>query len=427
MVIDSVPMLVRLLSESRLLDAGQVDQLTRSVQQEFLEPEALAKELVRRGWLTPFQIRQLTQGRTADLFLGDYVILEAVGEGAMGRVFRARHKRLGHIVALKVIRSERRADAKALHRFRREVKAAARFDHPNLITATDAATVGDKHYFAMEYAPGVNLDFLLLKMGPLPIAPACDYVRQAALGLQHVSECGLIHRDIKPGNLLVIPPDRSGEKTDAPGLREPAVRRFGRWGVVKILDLGLVLLQSQHGGPDSRANLTKKGFALGTVEYMAPEQVMNPHEVDIRADLYSLGCSLYEMLTGQPPFSNLSPVKTLLSHQEAMPLPVDQLRPDVPADLAAIVHKLLAKNREHRYRRPLELAEALAEILTNLDVRRLSWEWTPPPLPRHYAGGKPPRFAASRPSPLLLYGSCVVIALVALCLLFWFASSRGHP
>jgi serine/threonine protein kinase len=418
MVIDSVPTLVRLLSESRLLEAGQLDELTRSVQQEFPEPEPLAKELVRRGWVTPFQLRQLTQGRTADLFLGDYIILEAVGEGAMGKVFQARHKRLGHVVALKVVKSERRADAKALRRFRREIKAARRLDHPNLIAAIDAATVGDKHYLAMEFVPGVNLDFLLLKMGPLPIAPACDFVRQAALGLQHITECGLIHRDIKPGNLLIVPPDRTGDATDAPALRDPAARRFGRWGALKILDLGLVLLQGQPGAPDSQANLTKKGFALGTVEYMAPEQVMNPHEVDIRADLYSLGCSFYEMLTGQPPFTNLSPVKTLLSHQEETPMPVDQLRPDVPPELAAVVHKLLAKDREDRYRRPQELAEALAAILTQLDVRRLSWDWTPPPVPRHYPKGKPPRFGASRFSPLVWVGSCVLVAGVLLFLLF---------
>jgi serine/threonine protein kinase len=425
MAITTVPKLVKILIESRLLNSSQVEQLSQT-QHQFPEPIGLASDVVRRGWLTRYQIEQLGRGRPEDLFIGSYVLLEPVGEGGMGRVFRARHQRRGHIVALKVVRQERRGDAKAMRRFRREVKAVMRLDHPNLVMAIDAAEVGNQHYFAMEYVPGINLDLVMVRKGAIPLAPACDYMRQAALGLQHIFDRGLIHRDIKPSNLLIVPPERL-EGDDSSGAVAAGEARFGRWGTLKILDLGLVLLPSY--GNDSGTNLTKKGFALGTVEYVAPEQVMNPHEVDIRADLYSLGCTLYEMLTGQTPFPNMGPVKTLLAHQTQTPTPVDQLRPDLPTDLAAVVQKLLIKAPEKRYQRPAEVAQALGQIVARLDSRRLSWDWSPPPVPKHERGGKPPprEFVFSWNSKAAVYAGVIVLALVALFLLVHFSSGGARP
>jgi serine/threonine protein kinase len=203
----------------------------------------------------------------------------------MGTVFKARHSLMNRVVALKVIRRERLTGPQAVARFHREIRAAALLSHPNIVMALDAAQVGDGHFLVMEYVPGVDLARLLGQRGKLPAGEACDYAYQAALGLQHAHENGMVHRDIKPANLL----------------------RADRGHVVKILDMGLARLAGEQmlvgaGAGAGNDQLTGTGLAMGTLDYIAPEQIDDAHSVDIRADIYSLGCTLFHLLAGRAPY-----------------------------------------------------------------------------------------------------------------------------
>jgi formylglycine-generating enzyme required for sulfatase activity/tRNA A-37 threonylcarbamoyl transferase component Bud32 len=322
----------------RLLEADQLDEMKRSLSGRFAESRALAGELIRRGWLTPYQVNQIFQGRGDELVLGSYVLLERLGEGGMGQVFKARHHKLGRIVALKIIRKERLATPSAADRFHKEIRAAARLSHPNIVHAYDAEEVDGALCLVTEYVEGIDLARLVKQQGPLPVEKACDYVQQAALGLQHVHIIGLVHRDLKPHNLLVTPK-----------------------GDVKILDLGLARL-SVPDSNDSGSGLTSEGVVVGTADYIAPEQAVNSHAADIRSDLYSLGCTFYFLLTGQVPFPGDDTLTKLMRHQSEVPPDVEQVRPDVPPDVAAVLRKLLAKSPEDRYQTPDEAAHALAAL-----------------------------------------------------------------
>ncbi|HEV3258850.1 MAG TPA: serine/threonine-protein kinase [Gemmataceae bacterium] len=342
MPLDSVASLVDTLRHSRLLQPAQVEELTHGLAARFPAPRDLARELLQRGWLTPYQVNQLFQGRGQDLVLGSYVLLERLGQGGMGQVFKASNWKLDRTVALKLIRKERLANPDAVRRFQREIRAAAQLAHPNIVHAHDADEVRGTHIFVMEYVEGIDLGKLVRKRGPLPVAQACDYIRQAALGLQHAHECGLVHRDIKPGNLLL-----------------------SRGAVVKILDMGLALLH-QGDSDDSSTSMTATGCVIGTADYIAPEQARDSHTADIRADLYSLGCSLYHLLTGRVPFPRGTVTEKLLQHNMDEPQPVEQLRPEVPLPVAAVVRKLMAKRPEDRYQTPGEAAVALAAVVQTL-------------------------------------------------------------
>lgn len=328
--------LVGLLRRHALLELGQAEELA-ALQANFSTGKALAAELLGRGWLTPYQANLLLQGRGNELLLGSYVLLERLGEGGMGAVFKARHRTLGRIVALKLIRKERLAHAGAVKRFRREIRAAAQLNHPNIVLAFDADEANGGHFFTMEFVEGTDLNRLVRKQGPLPVATACEYIRQAALGLQHAYERGLVHRDIKPDNLLLTVVTRT----------------------VKILDMGLARVEADSPG-DSTSTLTQEGMVMGTPDYIAPEQALRSHEVDIRADLYSLGCTLYFLLSGRPPFPGGSVTEKLLRHQLEEPQPLESLRSDVPREVAAVVRKLMAKKPQQRYQTPAELAAVLA-------------------------------------------------------------------
>ncbi len=333
----AVARLLAVLKEHRLLLPGQLAE-AEAMQAQFSDAQALAQELVRRDWLTPFQVHHLLQDQAPKLLFGPYLLLRRLGEGGMGRVFQARHQRLGRTVALKFIRPELVNRPVALARFQREAQAAAQLSHPNVVTLYDADQVDDTHFCSMEFVDGLDLAQLIKEHGPwLPIALACDYIRQAALGLQHAHEHGLVHRDIKPGNLMVT-----------------------RQGVVKILDLGLARgeILSTHGS--STASVTEEGVVIGTVDYMAPEQAKNAKGVDARADLYSLGCTLYHLLAGQPPFTEGLGWEKLQKHQTEEAVPVEHLRAEVPVELAGVVRKLLAKRPEQRYQSGAEVAAALA-------------------------------------------------------------------
>lgn len=301
------------------------------------DQRALARELLQRGWVTGFQLQQIAQGREADLVLGPYLLLDELGSGGVGRVYRARHRSTGQVVALKVIRKEMLDKPNALRRFQREMQAIDRLDHPNLITAYDACRVGDTHFLVMEYADGADLAKHVRDEGPLPVGVACDYIRQAALGLQFAHEQGVVHRDVKPHNLLLT--------TD---------------GVIKVLDLGMAKLTASLEDGRVLTRLTDVGTLLGTPDYLAPEQAVDTHGADVRSDIYSLGCTLYYLLTGGPPFTGKNMHEVLVQHQENEAPLLEAVRSDLPADVGDIVRKMMAKKPEDRYQAPQEVAAALA-------------------------------------------------------------------
>jgi eukaryotic-like serine/threonine-protein kinase len=305
----------------------------------------IARALVECGLLTKFQAEMLLAGRTGGFVLGQYRILDQLGQGGMGRVFKALHTTMNRVVALKVLAPQLVETDKAQQLFHREMQAAARLHHPNIVTAYDANRVGDRYYLVMEYVDGPNLDRLVRENGPLPVGQACEFARQAALGLQHAHEVGMVHRDIKPANLLL---QRFGPQA--------AERRC----TVKILDFGLARLSDpgEADGPDTIP--TRPNVIMGTPDYVAPEQARDLHSADIRADLYSLGCTLYFLLTGRVPFPGGSSLEKLVRHMSLEPVPVEQLRPEVPPGVAAIVRRLLAKRPADRFQTPAELAAALA-------------------------------------------------------------------
>ena len=225
MPVDTAAGLTDALRRHRLL--GQPNSTNWTASRRLSRRRRLAGELIRRGWLTPYQVNQLLQGRGRELLLGSYVLLERLGEGGMGQVFKARNWKLGQVVALKLIRKERIDDPDAVRRFQREIRAAAQLDHPNIVLAFDADEVGGTHLLVMEYVEGTDLAKLVKQDGPLPVDKACDYIRQAALGLQHAHERGLVHRDIKPHNLLLTPARRGqdpGHGAGPAGTGEPTTR-----------------------------------------------------------------------------------------------------------------------------------------------------------------------------------------------------------
>jgi serine/threonine protein kinase/putative intracellular protease/amidase len=275
-----------------------------------------------------------------------YRVLGLLGAGGMGAVYKAEHRLMERMVALKVINPTLVSSPAALERFEREVKAAAKLSHANIVTAHDAEQAGNLHFLVMEFVEGVSLDRWLAKTGPLPPQQAANLIRQAAQGLQHAHEKGMIHRDIKPHNLMVT-----------------------RGGVLKILDFGLARLASQawqstadSDSADRPADATRAGAVLGTPDYIAPEQAVDAHVADIRADIYSLGCTLYFLLTGEPPFAGGTTLDKLRAHKSLEPTPIRLSRPDVPEELAAILDKMLAKDPAGRYSTPHEVAEALKPL-----------------------------------------------------------------
>jgi serine/threonine-protein kinase len=355
MAIDSVNALLDVIRQNQLLEPGQLNELTPEIRR-FNDPRAAAQHLLKKNWLTPYQVNQIFQGQATGLALGQYRLLERLGEGGMGQVFKARHQAMGRIVALKVIRKDRLENERAVKRFRREIQMAGQLQHPNVVLAFDADHVGGTHFFAMEYVDGTDLSRLVKQSGPLPLGTACDYIRQAALGLQHAHERGLVHRDIKPGNLLL-------SKGEGSINGRPAPAKGKRTGggptkpLIKILDMGLARLEDFA---DDATAISRDGTVMGTPDFMAPEQAKDSHNVDWRGDIYSLGCTFYYLLTAQVPFPGGSNIEKLLKHQMDTPRPIEQLRPDVPAKVRSILNGMLAKRKEDRIQSAGELASLLA-------------------------------------------------------------------
>ncbi|WP_053061124.1 protein kinase domain-containing protein [Rhodopirellula islandica] len=280
--------------------------------------------------------------------LAQYVLLEKLGQGGMGAVYRAKHTRLRRMVALKVLPPNLLKNASAVARFDREMHAVGQLDHPNIVRASDAGEFEGIHYLVMELVDGDDVAVIASRHGPLPTADACEIIRQAAVGLSHANDNGLVHRDIKPSNLMLT---QSGQ--------------------VKLLDMGLALLETPLDADDG---LTSAGQVMGTLDYIAPEQVTNSHAVDIRADIYSLGCTLYRLLCGHAPFQDAkyqNAIYKAMAHVDTTPPPLAKQRAGLPAGLIAIVDKMLAKSPDDRFQTPDELAAALAPLTAGHDLQSL--------------------------------------------------------
>jgi serine/threonine-protein kinase len=360
MSVATVTGFLQALRQYQLLDAPRLEE-ANGMAGKFTDPRALARELLNRNWLTAYQINQLFQGNGRELLLGSYCIRHRLGEGGMGRVFKAWHQKLGRVVALKVLHKEYLERPDAVRRFFQEIQASAQLSHPNIVFAFDADQIGDTHFLAMEYVDGIGLARLVDQTGPLPAEQACDYVRQAALGLQHAHERGLVHRDIKPSNLLIA--RRRAKRNGGGATTDESVPEGQRFGALKIIDFGLARLRANKPQPAPGRRLTRIGTVMGTPDFIAPEQAADTTTADIRADLYSLGCTFFYLLTARLPFPKGSLVDKLKMHETRAPTRVERLNPEVPPELGTVVRKLMAKKPEQRYQTPAELAAEMEEFL----------------------------------------------------------------
>jgi serine/threonine protein kinase len=269
-----------------------------------------------------------------------YEDVRILGQGGMGVVYLAKNRMMDRLEVLKVVNRKLLSKSGAAERFLREIRSAAKLRHPNVVTAYSTLEAGELLVFAMEYVPGDDLSKIIKSKGPLPIQNACFYISQVALGLQHAHEKGMVHRDIKPSNLILT---REGKKL-----------------IVKILDFGLAKANQED---DNDPQLTGEGRMLGTPDYIAPEQILDAASADIRSDIYSLGCTLYHLLAGETPFHGASLYALLHAHQQTTPTPLSRFRADIPAELAAVVNKMMAKSPADRYQEPGQIARALAPFI----------------------------------------------------------------
>jgi eukaryotic-like serine/threonine-protein kinase len=349
---------------ARLLSRRRLARLESSWSPHSEDVRARTAELVADGHLTAYQADQVLAGCAHRLLLGPYRILDRLGHGGQGKVYKAEHRFMKRLVALKVLARLRPQDrprrslatpvssividlrpglpsrAEALRRFRGEVEALARLNHPHVVIAHDAAEARGSLYLVMEFIDGIDLGQLVLQTGPLLVVEACAYVRQAALALQYLHEQGMVHGDVKPPNLM---------------------RTADGSGRVKLLDLGLARLVGRPQKPRSPSDPAPSSPLAGTPDFMAPELAHNPDAADVRSDLYSLGCTFFYLLTGDVPFPGDNWTEKLLRHHLDRPPSVRDLQPEVPAEVTAMIRRLLAKEPAERYQTPAELVQALDE------------------------------------------------------------------
>lgn len=298
------------------------------------DADLVADHFVAADLLTRWHCDMIFNKKYKGFTLKNYKLLRPLGSGGMSTVYLAEHTLMNRRRAIKVLPKSRNNDSSYLARFRLEAQATASLDHPNIVRAYDIDNESDNHFLVMEYVQGRDLQSIVKESGPLEYDVAADYIAQAAEGLQHAHESGLIHRDIKPANLLV---DQNN--------------------VVKILDLGLALFSSE----DDKASLTiaHNENVLGTADYLSPEQALNSHKVDLRADIYSLGCTLYYLLTGHPPFPEGTLAQRIAKHQSQMPTSIKADRPDAPDSIINICLKMMQKKPQNRYQSAKEVSEAM--------------------------------------------------------------------
>lgn len=343
----SVDKFIALAERSKLVERQQLaDAVTnwkrRATLRELDNAEFCADYLVDSGLITFWQSRKLLEGRHRGFFLGKYKLLDHLGSGGMSSVYLAEHVLMRRQVAIKVLPQNRVGDSAYLARFHFEAQAAAALDHPNIVRAYDLDNDGKIHYLVMEYIEGRDLEAIVSAEGPLDCPLAAEIIWQATAGLEHAHECGLVHRDIKPANLLI----------DVKG-------------VVKILDMGLAKFTSEARASGERI---ADDQILGTADYLAPEQAVNSRTVDARADLYSLGCTLYFLLTGQPPFAVGTAQERMAAHQRELAPSILVRRPDAPPELVAICARMMEKDPESRFQSAREVRAALGAWLESASL-----------------------------------------------------------
>ncbi len=331
---------VTALYESEILPAAEIQAFFDSLGEEECPASAedLAGQMIRRGMLTSFQAKALLDGKARGLVLGSYLVLDRLGKGGMSRLFRCMHRQMKRVVALKVLPPSSMKSPQSVERFQREVEAMARLSHPNVVTAFDAGEDKGLRFLAMEYVDGSDLGSLIADRGPLPVMTAVEYVLQAAQGLEYAHWHGMIHRDVKPENLILD------------------------WrGIVKVLDLGIVGLVDglSEPGKSESAPPPEERVAYGTPDYMAPELLTNSAPLGPGCDIYSLGCTLHYLLLGRPVFQGDTPEAKLLAHQHS-PIPsLRARRSDVPVALDCLFQQMLAKRPEDR---PATMSDVILQL-----------------------------------------------------------------
>jgi eukaryotic-like serine/threonine-protein kinase len=328
------------IAGSGLMDSEKVQQFRDDHPTD--EPLSFARELVAANKLTRFQATVLLDERDQPLLLDRYIILDEIGSGGMGAVFKALHVQMDRVVALKILPRAAVDSPDKVARFHREVRAAAKLEHPNIVTAFDAHESKGIHYLVMSYVNGSDLSQTVRKQGPLSVTKTVDCVMQAATGLEHAHQQGIAHRDVKPANLLL-----------------------DKQGTLKILDMGLARIDTadpEHGKTVTH-ELTQAGTMMGTVDYIAPEQAMDTRDADGRSDIYSLGCTLYYLLTGSPIYAEDTIMKTVMAHQQNTIPSLRRDRDDVPEELNAVYEKMVAKKPADRYQSMIDVITALEAIV----------------------------------------------------------------
>lgn len=340
------------LRESGLLGEDDLSRVELA-NSDGADARVLARMCVELGLLTRFQAERILNGKTSGLILGQYRILEELGRGGMGRVYRAVHDRMDRQVAIKVLSPQLMRSPRAQSLFDREVRAISRLSHPNIVSAYDANVASGRHFLVLELVDGPNLSRFLRKNGALNVDQSLEYTKQAGLGLAHAHKRGLVHRDIKPGNLLISLEDQGGKMVPGP---------------VKISDFGLARLRDQESGDPGESSLAAATQSVtGTPDYISPEQACDVHQADIRSDIYSLGCTLYQCLTGRPPFDGNNIIEKLVRHASEAPPNPRVLRPEIPDVVAQLVTKMMAKLPEQRYQTPDELCAEIEQIQSSLN------------------------------------------------------------
>ncbi|NQV27685.1 MAG: serine/threonine protein kinase [Rhodopirellula sp.] len=408
------------LSEVGVLSPDEFDSMseTASANDRAADPRQLASQLVLEGKLTEYQASALLKGKP-DLLIDKYLILDLIDVGGMGMVFKAIHRTMNRVVAVKMISQQLLSSPEQVKRFQREVRVAATLEHPNIVRSYDADQTGGVHFLVMEYVRGRNLHQIARTSGPLPLSQAVDCIRQSAVGLQHAHEHGIVHRDIKPGNLLLD--DR---------------------GIVKVLDLGLAHVDEsfQEGTSESdsknkdsgrpyvsRMEPTAAGTILGTASFMAPEQSLDAHLVDFRSDVYSLGCTFYFLLTGDTPYSGSTVFKVFVQHREGEIPSLQDKRPDVPDSIESVYRQMVAKKPEDRF-------QSMSDLIVALDKCQIALPAPTNPVRRNadvsvstedQATVVEPELAAnattteSQRKPVALWALFAIVATLVVATLYW--------